>query len=543
LVNLQTTLSGFELTLTTLVEISQLIVIHDERLAQISPELPQIGSARNGQLSTSGFSEMLAAYQQVFAAFEEASRAVTLLGLDGGTPQLKIEQHLQPAPEPDIVAPISAPISETERLEFGPFTDESDEDDEPIEDHVPDLVASDVREESLRQPDPTQPEPAKKSPQREAEIVPQLAVTGGGQDELSAHRAPAGQWVGETPKPLKPIEMPSVQNELGPMIYGGQSAIYVLGSEIRKYWPGAGGASEKLSAGVPNESWRLLGDKAKLYCVHEDQVSILNQDDLRTTKTLPGRFVAHAVTDNLWAGIQEEGARLSLTFRNQDGSTITGAENIGKFPSGPIYITTLGDVAFVGTANGELFRAEGTCVESFYDSKKRGSLIGLAASQDTLLLTNQGPDGAWLTTVDLKGKVLHQSKVVAKSMSHQPILLEDKAVFIDDARSEVVIVSLESLQEVDRRSVEGVSGVLALLLCDQEGGPGLAILAKSDAGRPVGVYVHSIQTGTTMKLCHLNADCAHIANADGHVVVASSSSMQNLVQVFHVYAPALARAA
>jgi hypothetical protein len=282
---------------------------------------------------------------------------------------------------------------------------------------------------------------------------------------------------------------------------------------------------------------------ANVFCVRENAVTVLNATDLYGATSFPGTFVAQSQTASNWAGVRDDNGVLSVVFRDTLGKEVKGGDKIGKFKNETIFMESAGDAAFVAIGCGEVFRGEGANAKHIYDAGKHVRIAGIATDARGLLVTHQNAEGVWLTVLDPRGKTLHRSAVIAKSISHQPVLLDDKLYLFDDAKSEVVTVSLDTLLEVRRSPIEGITSVGRLLAIGDESGASLAIMSQNADARPLAVYLHSVQSGATARVCPLNAANAEIAYANGHIVVSSTSSMQNLIQVFNAYAPALARAA
>ena len=540
MLNLQTTVAGMEMTLATLADISKLLARLDERLMELSPELPQVDGAG---VPSSGIRDMIAAYEQVFASFQEAARAAQALGFNveiappnvsldrtipvaeeksEGSPSIEQEQILvreaaaDPVPKIEVVH--SAP-DDTQNLlkEIRAEDKTSHESTVAIE-----LQLQDIERETG---DPTV------VPERPVSVE-SIAISN------KAHRAPRGQIIrldGEFGKPLKPIEMPAIDYQVGPMICHGASILYAHGRELKKYWPGANTTKGKLEADLPNETWRLQVIDSQIFCIGEQTVSVLAANDLHTTSTFPGRFVEQAATTSNWAGVRDDNGILSVVFRDRQGKAHTGGGKLGAFAGERVFLESADEIAFAAIGRGDLFQVKGCEAKHISNAGKDVQTVGLLVSSSGLLLTNQSSDGTWLARHDFHGRQLRRSAPFAKSISHQPVFLAGKLFVFDDSMGELVTLSVDSLEVEERVAVEGIHSISHLLAIEDEESGTLVIVAENADLRPISVHLHSVKTRKTTRLCPLGAAKADIGFADGHIVVSSTSSMQNLIQVFRVY--------
>jgi hypothetical protein len=531
LVDLKTTIAGFEMTLETLVEISGLLKRLDDRLAQLSPNLPQIGKVASGSQSLSGsFGDMLAAYQDAFSAMARAAQSAALLGL---------------ITEKPVVLTLEVPEAQPDPLAAAPMQDAPKPAEPVAEQPTPEPVVEKAPESPKAHPPAVNAGPAE--PRKPVSGKANLEPVSAAASQRFSYNAPTGRILKEAAeiiKPLKPIEMPSVDNQVGPMITAGQSVIYAHGTELKKHWPGQRDFKAALESPVPNDPWRLLAFEANLFCVRDDGVTVLGLGELHKEGSFQGTFVAQTHTASCWVGVQNDNGDLSVVFRDKGGRPSSDPAKLGNFFDAKVFVATAGEAAFVALGSGELFRIEGSSATALPKADKRGTITGLSVDSRGLLLTNQGPHGVVLSLLDRDGNLLGESAVVAQSISHSPVLLDDMLYLFDDQRSEVVTLAFDSLDELQRKSVEGIKGVVRLLALKEDSGVTVAILAGDIEGRPSDVFLHSVESGTNTKLCHLSALKGEIAYAEGHIVVSSTSSMQNMVQIFSVYGPVpVARAA
>ena len=516
MLNLQTTVAGIEITLSTLAEISQLIARLDERLLELSPELPRINtSSSSGEFSCQSFSDLLLAYQEAFSAFEAAARAASALGFHTSAPA---------KPSPQLPPLMTAKEDKVDPAQVSPPPEAK-----PVEETVSEAPEVEVAT------------PHEASPVLEPE-KPKLTVVEGKIDRPAAVEHTI-QTHPQNSKPLKPIEMPSSDQAVGPMICKGSSVVYVHGSELKKYWPGAATVRGKLDLEIAHDPWRLLITTSSVFCAGDESVSVHKTSDLHRTASIPGRFLAQGCTRDHWVGVREDNGVLSTVFRDKDGSTFKGGEKLGEFFTDKVFLETSDDCAIVALSCGEVFKVDCGSVTHLANAGKYVEIAGLAIDSQKIFITNRNADDVWLTMLDHEGKSIHRSAVVAKSISHAPIIAHNKVFLFDDARSELVTLSTDSLEETRRDVIGGVTSIKRLIAMNDEDGGSIIILAQSADARPTAALIYSVRSGETSKICQLNAANGDIAVSDGHLIVSSTSAMQNLIQVFDIGGPVMAKAA
>ncbi len=525
LVDLQTTISGCEMTLETMVEISNLVKRLDERLAQLNPELPRISTANDGQSISGSFASMLSAYQEAFNAMAAAARSAALLGL-GAPGQQPVVLNLQTNPNVQVSAPQPAPQVEV----AAPAAAEAPAPQPAAEQQQ---VAQAAPPPAAAQPKAA---PAPKVPAPAGDLKPVGAVA----SQRFSTNAPSGKKIrdaAEVTKPLKPIEMPNAEHQVGPMLTHGMGIVYAHGAELRKHWPGARDAKAALDKAIPNESWRLLDFDGTLFCLAEDRGMVFSANDLHKEGTFQGRYIAQTHTVSAWAGLQDNDGVLSLVLRDKSGRTIGEAVAVGNPFGAQVFIVSSDEAVYIAFATGELFRVEGGVLQALPKADKHGRIIALAVDERGLIVTNQGANGVVISLHDQNGTVIVESSVVAGGASHAPALLNGNAYLFDDAKSELVVIDLDTLTTSSCKSIEGVTGVGRLIALQEDSGVTVALMSADKDGRPHDVYLHEVESGANTKICHLSATKGDIAYADGHIVVTSTSTIQNMTQVFRIYSP------
>ncbi len=530
-----------ELTLTTLAEISTLIQNLDERLAQLNPELPRVCS---GTFSSAGFKEMLTAYEQVFGAFEQAANAAKALGFEVDAAALA------------STPPRTVQVSKTNPTGSTKPTASTSQVTETVKNEAP-VVAEEIpatqvevekpAEVAAQQTEKVQlvvEESAGEVVAAEETAAPELQVIEGFVSHRQTNVAPSGFHVrsdSELTKPLKPIEMPAADYEVGAMICQGASIIYAHGPEVKKHWPGTATAKGKVDGLIPADAWRLCLIDSHIFCAKEDSVSVLKLGDLHSAGTIPGKFVAQGRTGNSWVGVREDGNALSVMFKDKKGKTFMGGEKLGEVASEKVFLDTVGECAFVAVGGGDVFRVEGVSAEHIANAGAYVTIAGFAVDSQGVFITNQSADGVWITMLDHNGRPVLRSATLAATVSHQPVIIDDMLYLFDDKKSEVVSVSLDTLQEVKRAYVDGVTSIGQMIAVKDDDGGALALISTNADERPTAALLHSIESGETVRICPITGVRAQLGYAEGHVVVASSSAMQNLIQVFSAYSAAGAK--
>jgi hypothetical protein len=532
LVDLQTTIAGFEVTLETLVEISNLLKRLDERLAQLSPELPQISTAANGGQSLStGFAAMLTAYQDAFAAMAAAARSAALLGLGDKPVVLNIESTLQAqaqaAPAP-VAQPAAAPVVESVPTPIAQAAPVVEVQAAPVAPAAP-AAAEEPTPQVAAAPKAKTPVPA-------GDLKPVGAIA----SQRYGTAAPGGKQIkadAEVIKPLKPIDMPSAENQVGPMISVGMGVVYAHGNELKKHWPGARDAKANLEAPIPNDSWRLLNFDGNVFCASEDKVMVFGGAELHKEGNFPAKLVAQTHTLTSWAGLQVDGDSAFVTFRDKSGKNAGDTVAIQNPGDANVFLASSGEAVYVAFSTGELFRVEGSGVQNLPKLDKNGSIFGFAVDPRGLYVTSQGGRGVIVSMLDKDGNVVRESKSLADTISHVPAFADHTLHLFDDCKSEMVTVDLDSLQATYRTPLEGVTGITRLIALQEDSVTTLAILACDSELRPTDALLHTVETERTAKLCHLTLTKGDLVYADGHIGVSSTSSLQNMIQVFSVYGP------
>ena len=534
LVDLQTTIAGFEMTLETLVDISSSIKRLDDRLAALNPELPRIGAAVEGGQSISGsFSAMLAAYQEAFAAMAAAARSAALLGLGEKPVVLNLQNNHQAQPAAQVAAPQPAieVVSAPPVAQAAPAPEAvSEPAPQPTAPPAPEVAPAAPAAVAAPQA------PAPKAPAPAGDLKPVGAIA----SQRFSAIAPSGKQLkseAEMMKPLKPIEMPNAEHQIGPMITQGMGVVYAHSTEVKRHWPGARDSKATIEAPIPNDPWRLLDFDGTIFCVGEEKVTVVSGGDLHKEGTFAGKHVNQTHTASTWAGLVSNGGNLSVVLRDKHGRPVGEAVPVGNAGDARTFMATSGEAVYVAFGTGEMFRVEGGGLQALPKLDK-GSIVGMGVDERGLVVTSESASGVVLTVLDPVGNVRAQSQVVAGSISHPPVLLNDRAYLVDDSKSEVVTLALHDLSVLSRTVIEGIVRVGRLIGLQEDAGTTLAIMAAEKDGRPTDVYLHSVESGKTAKICRLGATKGEIAYADGHIAVSSTSSMQNMVQVFSVYATA-----
>ena len=527
--DLRTTINGLELTLETLAEISRLLKQLDVKLAELSPEFPQVGALAgdtDGAILTPGFTTLINAWEEAFTMM--AARTAQLLGTAGAAPTpaaapapaLKVETN-QETPEPSAAAP--APKLEVE-------TNEVAEEAPVAETPAPAAVEG--------TPGP------KSSPIANNEPEPTWVSLGSSAKRRFSATAPSGKALKEAAeigKPLKPIEMPSPDSHVGPMMALKSAVVFGHGTEIKKFWPGTRDAKTNLESVIPNDAWRLLEYKDSIFCAREDGISVLNVNELTKLGNFPGKYLGQTHTDTSWVGVFAKDGQIQIEFRDQAGKSTGEAVQLGA-TEGEIHMASSGESAYVAFETGELFLAEGGAAMSLTKVEK-GKIIGLSVDGRGLLVTSRSDQGVTLTLLDQNGKVVREAAPGVGTASHAPALLGENCYLFDDSKSELVVISLDTLKEVKRQQIEGIKAVYRLFGLQQDEGVTVAIMAKDPEGRPTDVYLQSIESGKTTQVCHISATKGEMVYVDGHIAVASTSSLQNMVQVFGIFDKHAAKAA
>ena len=342
-------------------------------------------------------------------------------------------------------------------------------------------------------------------------------------------------------KPLKPIEMPSPESHVGPMMASQSAVVFGHGTELKRFWPGARDAKTNLESAIPNDAWRLLEFGDNIFCAREDGVTVVNATELHKVGSFAGKYVGQTHTVSAWAGLLAKDGKVSIEFRDAAGKAAGEPVELGQ-ESGEVFLASSGESVYVAFESGEVFLAEGSAAMSLTKIEK-GKVLGLSIDPRGILVTSLSDKGVTLSLIDPNGKLVKESAPGVGAASHAPALLGDTCYLFDDSKAELVLISLDSLEQVKRQPVESVNGVSRMFCLKQDGGETVAIMAKDSEGRPTDVFLVSLPSGTATKLCHISATKGEMVYVDGHIAVSSTSSLQNMVQVFGVFDRQAAKAA
>jgi len=540
-VDIRSTIAGFELTLQTLGEVSVLLNNLDRKLEELNPELPRLSTySANGAMAAS-LATMLEAYQAAFATM--VMQSAQLLGTPGSVP-LQVVPGGVTAAAPVITAPAApaataevAPVQAARAAPVAAATPVVQAPEAPVAAAAAQpLHVAPAAPVAQAQAQVAQPVPKASTPAPAGDFKPVSSIAAA----RFSSTAPANKQLkdaAEIIKPLKPIEMASADHPLGPLTTSGLAIIFAHGPELKKHWPGGRDAKMALEAALPNEQWRLMVFDGSVFAVLEEKVWVYGANDLHKEGNFAGKFVAQTHTVTTWAGLQLADGLISVVKKDRTGKPAGDPIALGNPGDAQAFIVSSDETIFVAFGTGELFRVDTAGAVALPSLNKNGTVIGLAVDPRGLVVTNQGPQGVIVSLVDANGAVRAESKSVAPSLSHPIALMNDRFFAFDESNAQIVCVALDGLAEIQRVAIEGMTHVSRMIGVQEATDVMLALLACDAEGRPSDVHLLQTGTGVVTKLCHISAVRGEMVYTDGHFGVVSTSSLQNMLQVFSAYGP------
>ncbi len=336
-------------------------------------------------------------------------------------------------------------------------------------------------------------------------------------------------------RPLTPIETPGVDSGLGALICTGQGAAYVHGSALHCFWPGTETKTVTLESPAPSDLWRLMLFSGYIYCAEERQVEIIHTGSWSKHAFFQGDYLNQAHTDSHWVGLMAWGDHLAIDFRDTVGKHINSPRELDALASEQTYLAASGNAAFLGTRSGSIFRVEPASSVQLTRPSNEDKLLSLSVTKAGLLAMIQNANGISARLISREGHLLKEAELGCQVMAHAPVVISDRFYIFDDTMSELLTVSLKSLQVTERMSLDSTLGVSRMLGLACGKSHYLSIMATDDRGVCTRAFVLDIKTGQEMTLCPINHPRAEMVAGDGHLVVATSSPYQNTIQVFNPF--------
>ena len=336
-------------------------------------------------------------------------------------------------------------------------------------------------------------------------------------------------------RPLTPIETPGIDAGVGALICTGQGAAYVHGNALHCFWPGTETKSVTLQSPVPNELWRLMMFGGYIYCAEERQVEIIHTSTWAKHAFFTGDYLNQAHTESSWVGLMAWGDKLAVDFRDSLGNHINSPREIEASSNEQTYFAASGNSAFVGTRSGAIFRVDPAGSVQLARASDEDKLLSISVTKAGILAMIHGTKGVTARLISREGHLLKESALGCQVMAHAPVVISDRFYIFDDCQSELLTVSLKTLNVTSRMTLDSTLGMSRVvgLACGKS--HYLSIMGTDDRGVCTRAFVLDVKTGQEMTLCPINHPRAEMVAGDGHLVVATSSAYQNTIQVFNPF--------
>jgi uncharacterized coiled-coil DUF342 family protein len=336
-------------------------------------------------------------------------------------------------------------------------------------------------------------------------------------------------------RPLTPIETPGIDSGLGALICTGAGAAYVHGSALHCFWPGTETKSVILQSPAPSDLWRLMLFGGYIYCAEERQVEIIHTSTWTKHAFFTGDYINQAHTESNWVGLMAWGDQLAVDFRDTMGKHVNSPREIEASASEQTYFAASGSSAFVGTRSGSIFRVDPAGAVQLARPSDDGKLLSITITKAGILAMMLGSAGIEARLISREGHLLKIGDLGCQVMAHAPVVINDRFYIFDDCTSELITISLKTLQVIARITLDSTLGISRMvgLACGKN--HFLSIMGTDDRGVCTRAFVLDVKTGQEMTLCPINHPRAEMVAGDGHLVVATSSAYQNTIQVFNPF--------
>jgi predicted nucleic acid-binding Zn-ribbon protein len=428
------------------------------------------------------------------------------------------EVEFKPEPESEVVA-----IDEQEVTQEIAKASEEEEISEPIE-----VVA----EEQPQVEEVVLPEEPELVAQVQSESPPQLQV----QSEAPPQPAmPALNPVrfaeqDEITKPLTPTETPGVEYPIGGLLDDEGKVVYAHGDALRSYSLKGNDRSVNLSSAIPPEAWRVVSVAESIFCVTEKRVEVVSDRTWTRDTSFDGSYVAQCAFGNKWAGIATDGKPF-LDVRSSSGKQVFKTELPDL--SMPLKLVSNGSDLLVADSLGSVFKVG-----------DKGELITLLSPEEStslndLCLYNEGaiavlsqPKGLAIKAFDLNGKLIKQVRSDVNRTSGNALVFENHLYFFDPDHSELLVCDLKKMLITDAISLPNMQSMRKLIGLRARNMDVLLIAGADKEGLLGSVFLLEPKTAEQRLVCPTNQPHVEILSCGENVVVATSSTYQNMIRVF-----------
>jgi len=246
-----------------------------------------------------------------------------------------------------------------------------------------------------------------------------------------------------------------------------------------------------------------------------------------------GKYFSQTCSQNHWIGYSKKKGLLTLEYRTELGQLMKEVSGLNISDDSEYRFTAADDTVYALSDEGQM----GVYTPAGYEEKSWAApagakLIHLGTHKSSLFAICQSSDGANLFLLDASGRTLRQTELGADEVSGNPVLIGDR-LYLANCGGEILSCDLKQGSTPQRKSLEGVHSVQKMVGAFHRKNHHLLVLAHNDAqGKARSVLMLDPKTGEQVAVCSASQPRADILQAAERVVVATSSSYQNVIRVF-----------
>lgn len=341
----------------------------------------------------------------------------------------------------------------------------------------------------------------------------------------------------EEMKVLTPTETPSIDAEVGGMIFAADKVIYAHGEMLRGFWPGKSASAASLKAALPMDAWRILHVGNMVFCVEEDRVEIIGLNSWGRHGSFNGTYLAQASVGTTWIGICAHDGAYKLEYRDRHGQP--EAESVMLPQLGNVVGLAAAEKMTVALFDKGVAWVQGENVKTL-DLNSDWAPYSVMITGSHAVVLARTPSGAAVLAWDgKKSRTLDLDWTPA--LAHGVCM--GGTLYVDNPDGNVLAgidlkkMEVKSSVQLPEQRVSKLIGVT----CDAK--RWMVAAVHADAGNSGRVVVVDAATGTYAQVCKISHPHVEIIPAEGRIVVATSCSYQNMIQVFSLPAEKVAQAA
>lgn len=335
-----------------------------------------------------------------------------------------------------------------------------------------------------------------------------------------------------------PAETPGIEHPVGAMVYHRGKVIYAHGDHVRGFWPGKNPRSVALSHPTPQDPWRLLILKDRLFCVADASVDVVDLNAWTRNATFAGHYSAQCAAGDLWCGLKADSP--ALEFRDALGISLSPTIPLPEGYSSDVELLSDGNVVYAVAKTGRVCRIDtAQAVEiGNFELSDLFSLEHAFLTETGVVALVSGPAGISIRQMGWNGRHRIVANSDVKYLSGNVAAIDHLVYFFDAERSELVVCDTRKNLLLDAISLPDVE-ILRRLIGLKAGANRFLLIAGSDGnGLHGSVFLLDPRTEKHVLLCSTNQPHVDAILAGDKPVVATSNSFQNIIRIFEPFEPA-----